>query len=470
MSGVSKVNKKSNLEKLLKYSLNENLGLDEAGGGAGGKDYENIIFNSILAAGASGLYLTPAGNDSHRADADMFLPIGNGRYVGPINVEAKMNQTAQLGGTSFSVAGNQTNPKIDAVTEVEGMDSTILAQIKGIISTWLSAKGGGAIIKLKNALNKYHAAQFKNNPELVENLKISNEYFPMNASVEAWQKIGKGGKSYDDPVYGNPGQGLDLLKPLNKNLEANINVFTSYYNKKNVHYLQIGDLLDSKNEIKNAGGLYILGDSDPYGLAALGIPKINPELLQKNKIIYRLEIRPGAGGSKTGAGGHKFRGIGIRVQGRLQFSGGSSLPKSPHRIDTVQGVKNLMKAFLQHYSKDASKFDKEQIWNSAKIKQQREERAKAVNVKTRKIREATNIKNLISFLLEQDDPGYEKEETIKADVEKIVVQQAENADDFVFMPELQPDSEILSADKPDEISEPTNPETSFGEDDTQVRS
>lgn len=331
MSGVSKVIKKSNLESILFEDMLEADGIQEAGGGDKGKEYELKIFNSIKNAkfgglSLQGLYATPAGNDSSRADADLVLPVRKNKkidgIVGPINVEAKLNRAAQLGGTSFSVAGASLG-QINVIKDASGMDNKIIDAIKKLILKWFIESGPDAADsawdKLFNFIIEKEKSLGFNPPE---------KKFPLNCTKEAWTAA----------------QQKNLIKPLNAKIEADVTIWTSFYNNKDVYYVQIGPDISTDGTV-SGGGLYCLGSKDPYGLSNIGVSVIDSDALRKIKAKYTIEIRPGAGGSKSGR-----KGIGIRAQGRLRFLPKTNLPETQHNIDSTQGVINLASSYYSFYN------------------------------------------------------------------------------------------------------------------------
>jgi hypothetical protein len=377
--GVSKVNKKSNLKSLLLESMFEVDGIQEAGGGDRGKEYEVQIFNAIANANfkglnLQGLYEDPAGNDSSRADADFVLPVRKNKkidgIVGPINVEAKLNRSAQLGGTSFSVAGASTK-QINVIKDASGMDNKIIDSIKKIISTWFNKSGPGKSAAWENLFNFI----------VREEKRLGNvppeKKFPLNCSKEAWARA----------------QSNNLITPLNAKIEADVTVWTKFYNNKNVYYVQIGPDFTKDGNV-SGGGLYCLGNIDPYGLSKIGVSVIDKNSLNAIKATYTIEIRPGAGGSKKDR-----RGIGIRAQGRLKFKPKTNLPPTQHTIDTTNGVLKLATDYFKTY--DINNLPVESYWGS------REDMISGIEQETQStVKEhvmSSNIRNIINFLFEESE-------------------------------------------------------------------
>lgn len=379
MSGVYKMKKNSNLEPLLSESMFEIDGIQEAGGGDKGKQYEVQIFNSIANAkfnglSLQGLYSDPAGNDSSRADADFVLPVRKNKkidgIVGPINVEAKLNRAAQLGGTSFSVAGAS---KINVIKDASGMDNKIIDSIKKIISKWFIKSGPGKSAAWEN-LFKFIAK---------EEVRLGNippeKKFPLNCSKEAWAKA----------------QANNLIAPLNAKIEADVTIWTKFYNNKNVYYVQFGPDV-AKDGSVSGGGLYCLGTADPYGLSGIGVSVIDRNSLSTIKATYTIEIRPGAGGSKRGK-----RGIGIRAQGRLKFKPKTSLPTTEHTIDTTNGVLKLAAAYFNAY--DVYNLPIDSYWESREDMISGVEQGAQTKLTVKEYAMNSNLRKVLTFLLEESE-------------------------------------------------------------------
>ena len=344
------------------------LNLDKVLSENKGDQYEQAIFDAIASSGLGGLYDAPAGSDSSRADADIFLPLGDGNFVGPVPVEAKLNQKAQLGGSSFFVSA----PSQEGIKPVSEGEAFPEAEIKLLVESIQALTP--AMIALKEYLSDYHKQQFASDPATLARVNQTLNVFPFTCSVEAWQKVGsRGTTKYGDPVYGEPQVRTGLLKPLNVRIDANVEVLSNLYKAKGVHYIQIG-----------GSGLYIIGKEDPYGLAKIGVPSIPAALGEDGR--YTIELRPGAGGSTSG-----FRGVGLRAQGRFKFTRGKSLPPSDYSIDTPAGVEKLAAAYRQAYP-SGSHVDQKNIWTA----EQKDAKSK-------------NIDEEIIKALDQDDTAVEIE-------------------------------------------------------------
>lgn len=107
-----------------------------------------------------------------------------------------------------------------------------------------------------------------------------------------------------------------LLKEINAKVVTDASFIAKHYNKKGVYYIQIG-----------GAGLFYMGKN----ILSLPVPLLNGEI--------QVEIRLAYGGAKGKfPDGTETRTAGLRFQGRLITKG-----KSPHTVDTVEGIKKLFK-------------------------------------------------------------------------------------------------------------------------------
>lgn len=216
------------IKEFIEIFLHERAGL-------GGAAYEELVFNAIKAAGASGNMTHTAGFDANLPDADIT---DNGEVY---NVEVKMDGGAQMGGGSigwdsgeFFVAGKDVDamqPIVDTLNSSHDLEE-------------MSA----AIQNFVDFLNKHRR-------------KIGKEVsgFPMaGVSKEAWDL------AVDQR----------LLVPINRKVDSSVDFIAGHYAHKGTHYIQIG-----------GQGLFYLS-SNP---ANLPIPKL------KGRV--QLEIRAVRGGS-----------------------------------------------------------------------------------------------------------------------------------------------------------------------------
>ena len=105
-----------------------------------------------------------------------------------------------------------------------------------------------------------------------------------------------------------------LLKAINTKIVTDASYIGKHYNKKGVYYIQIG-----------GAGLFYMGRN----IFNLPVPKLSGEI--------QIEVRLGFSGSKTSfPDGTEARSAGLRMIGRLKTKG-----KSPHSIDTVEGIEKL---------------------------------------------------------------------------------------------------------------------------------
>jgi len=109
---------------------------------------------------------------------------------------------------------------------------------------------------------------------------------------------------------------LGLIKPLNVKVRGTTSFIMQHYKKKGVDYIQIG-----------GAGLFYLSDNP----ANLPVPKLEGEI--------NLEMNPRRGGSSLKADGTRTAGVGIRIQGRLQFKGNSD-----YTLDDPESVMELLKS------------------------------------------------------------------------------------------------------------------------------
>jgi len=346
-----------------------------------GDKYEAEVFNYFLEVPDlqpfRGDFAAPAGSDASRADLDFYLPYKEGR-VGPIKVEMKLNDKAQLGGSSIGVelsrkneegvelTGDTENPKLNLeLAQNSGFDAEavkeviypmlvnkreLLKKVPGILQKALEEQYNAIfkgfsqqiveeinknqgyhseeqIKQLKEQLNKkLEEISEKQKEVILKKINQANKIFPLTTSVLAWQKV-RADKS---------------LKDLNKNIEEQkiTKFLVPHYEKKEIHYIQIGNVDNYKGGERNPiskpflYGLYRIGEEDPYDLKSVGVPSLK-DVMKEHNIGYRLELRPGAAGSKKaewckekigecvptgteyGPEAWKMRSVNYRVQGRF---------------------------------------------------------------------------------------------------------------------------------------------------------
>jgi len=218
----------------------------------GGFEYETTVLNAIAQAGISGNIKKGAGSDKTLPDAD--LKIGGNVY----GVEVKLNNRAQMGGSSLKFMNNKValtkpiDPEVDLI---------LMSAVKDKASD---------IKKMVNFLNKYKPAGV--------NAKVSG--FPLVCTRVAWEEAAAKG----------------LL--INAYVKYSTDFIAKHYNSKGIYYIQIG-----------GAGLFYLG-SNP---ANLPVPPLAGEIV--------IELRSARSGSKPLSNGLLVVAGGIRVQGRLKATG-----------------------------------------------------------------------------------------------------------------------------------------------------
>jgi hypothetical protein len=194
-----------------------------------------------------------------------------------IEVEIKANAAAQMGGTSFTY--DMATRELKSVKPLPQDDlSVILSETENLYDHFDNLI---SFLKQSEPVN-YHG---------------KNTGFPLAITKESWTVARDNG----------------LLKPINTKIKRTTDFIHNHYAKKGVNYIQIG----------NAGFFYM--KENPLNLP---IPQLEGEI--------NLEFRPGRGGAtarefegKT----YKFAGVGLRIQGRLQFKG-----KSEYSLDNKDSI------------------------------------------------------------------------------------------------------------------------------------
>lgn len=194
------------------------------------------------------------------------------------NIEVKLSADDQMGGTSFRYDYN--TKKFTAVNTIDP-DTEIMLM--------------GAAQERVKALDAYIEAARKLDP--VEHHKnISG--VPIKVSKKGRDELKTKG----------------LLKAINTKVITDASYIAKHYNKKGVFYIQIG-----------GAGLFYMGRN----IHRLPVPKLAGEI--------QVEVRLGYSGSKTSLpDGTEARSAGLRLIGRLKAKG-----KSPHSIDSVEGIEKL---------------------------------------------------------------------------------------------------------------------------------
>jgi len=128
---------------------------------------------------------------------------------------------------------------------------------------------------------------------------IGAKSFPLACDKQTWNRAKEEG----------------LLIPVNAVVRRKADFICDHYINKGVHYMQIGN-----------SGLFHLGENP----ANLPVPMLEGEI--------NLEVRAGRSGSRKRKDGTEGVSGGLRVQGRLQFSG-----KSEFTLDDVGSIRKMMK-------------------------------------------------------------------------------------------------------------------------------
>lgn len=212
-----------------------------------------------------------------------FSNVGAGDIEGKLNgkafnIEVKLSADDQMGGGSFIY--DMKSQKFTAAKKMDPADQELLL---------------AAVEPKKKALDAYIMAARKLDP-----VKYHKDIdgIPIKVSKKGRDILKAKG----------------LLKDINTKVVTDAQFIEKHYNKKGVYYIQIG-----------GAGLFYLG-KNPFKLP---IPRLKGEI--------QVEIRLAYGGGKLKfPDGTEARSAGLRFQGRLRTKG-----KSPHTIDTVDGINNL---------------------------------------------------------------------------------------------------------------------------------
>ena len=212
-----------------------------------------------------------------------FSNVGAGDIEGklngkPFNIEVKLSPDDQMGGGSFNY--DMKTKKFTAAKKMDPADEELL-----LSAVQQKTKALDAYIMAARELDpiKYHKD--------IDGIPI---------------KVSKKGRD----ILKEKG----LLKDINTKVITDAKFIEKHYNKKGVYYIQIG-----------GAGLFYLG-KNPFKLP---IPRLSGEI--------QVEIRLAYSGTKGSfPDGTETRTAGLRFQGRLRTKG-----RSPHTIDTVEGINKL---------------------------------------------------------------------------------------------------------------------------------
>lgn len=219
-----------------------------------------------------------------------FSNIGAGDIEGKLNgkafnIEVKLSADDQMGGGSF--AYDMRTKTFKAVNKIDSSDEELLLN---------------AVKQKTKDLDAYIMAARQ-----LEPVKYHKDVLGIPI------KIAKSGRD----ILKDKG----LLRNINTKVITDASFIEKHYNKKGVYHIQIG-----------GAGLFYLG-SNPFKLP---IPRLNGEI--------QVEIRLAYSGTKGRfPDGVETRTAGLRFQGRLRTKG-----KSPHTIDTVQGIQKLFLEDWKH--------------------------------------------------------------------------------------------------------------------------
>jgi hypothetical protein len=196
------------------------------------------------------------------------------------NIEVKMSPNDQMGGGSFTYSFK--TKKFTPAKPIDPSDEELLLS---------------AIEPQRKAIDEYILAARKLEPvEYHKNI----DGIPIKVSKKGRDELKAKG----------------LLKNINTKVITDASFIAKHYNKKGVYYIQIG-----------GAGLFYMGKN----ILSLPVPSLNGEI--------QVEIRLAYGGGKGKfPDGTETRTAGLRFQGRLITKG-----KSPHTIDSIEGIQKLFK-------------------------------------------------------------------------------------------------------------------------------
>ena len=277
--GLSSVdeNMLTNLENQIEYDINSSVdeGLEQISesSNVGGFAYETTVIQAIKQAGISGNITKGAG--ASRVGADANISINNKVY----DIEVKLNRNAQMGGSSVRFGKK-------GIELVKPMAKTTSDMIITAVSS-----------KTKD-LNQLIAYLTKQRPATI-NGRVDG--LPLACTTEAWTKARTKG----------------LL--VNSIIKYTTDFIAKHYAEKGIYYIQLG-----------GAGLFYMS-SNP---ANLPIPKLKGEI--------DIEIRSARSGSKMLTTGHSVVGGGIRVQARLKTKG-----ISPYSADDPKSLSAMIEAMKE---------------------------------------------------------------------------------------------------------------------------
>lgn len=214
----------------------------------GGFDYEKEVIDNIREAGSTGVILEGAGNNHSRPDAD--FKVLNEIY----NLEIKMNDGAQMGGTSVLY------DQIVGFTLPENVPDELKPALLDVLYEQQEN-----LEALLNFLYEYDSY-------------VKAKRFPVTCLKDSWELAKSKG----------------LL--VNTSIPFTTEFIAQRYTEKNIHYIQIGE-----------AGLFYL----KHNPANLPVPKLEGDILVEIRTGR-------SGSRKTKGCNQKTVSGGIRVQGRLR--------------------------------------------------------------------------------------------------------------------------------------------------------
>lgn len=219
------------------------------------------------------------GGFSSVGSGDLTLKLNGQKYY----IEIKMDKKAQMGGTSVRYDSSLPEEERFKFVKPAGIDVDMLDVYNSVLKTKINA--------IETLISQLRTSE-------PMDLHAGIQGFPMVVGKEAWKRATDQG----------------FIKPINAFIEENASFIRNHYLAKNVDYIQIGGC-----------GLFHTGRNPLH----LPVPMLNGTI--------RVELRAGASGSKPSKYG-LVRGVGLRVQGRLQFN----MMEMDHTLDDYESaVKTL---------------------------------------------------------------------------------------------------------------------------------
>jgi hypothetical protein len=247
-------------------------------------EYEQKVLQSIVVAQQvlANVHLhaqNTAAFDAHKSDITLTVKDNI------VNIEVKMNNKAQMGGTSISYSLDNKDQNFSIVSKNNNIDSSVQDIIIQAIKE-----------KEKNIINLLH--YWKKQEPIHYHDNVNG--IACNVTKTAW----------------NNAKQESLLSPIKTTIDLDCSFIHEHYAKKNCHYIQIG----------KSGFFYM--KENPLNLP---IPKLEGNLTG--------EIRLTRNGSKMNKSlNQKTATTAIRLQGRLNFN-----KISPYTLDNPSHIIELLK-------------------------------------------------------------------------------------------------------------------------------